>query len=309
MKRILFFGFLLFGFCFINVNNLLADTVYAYNKSFKEQDMAASKTVIGSKSFHMIKDEETLLDLARQYDLGYNEIVLANPGVDPWVPPVGAIVVIPNERILPDAPDNGIVINIPEMRIYYFVNAGGTKKVKTYPIGIGREGYNTPVGVFRISIIEKNPTWDAPPSVLKEDPTRPAHMPPGPENPLGTHWLRLSNTWYGIHGTHRPFGIGRRVSRGCIRLYPEDIIKLANSVKVGTPVRIVKQRVKFGFKDGGIYVEVEEPLTKASEKKNMLNNAVEILQKQNLLSQIDMEALQKAINDPRGFPVKVSKAY
>ena len=222
------------------------------------------------------------------------------------MPKVGSLIVIPHERIIPDAPDNGIVINLAELRLYYFFDSGGVKKVKTYPIGIGREGYNTPVGVYRVSIIEKNPTWDAPPSVLKENPGMHAHMPPGPENPLGTHWLRLSNTMYGIHGTHRPYGVGRRVSRGCIRLYPEDIIKLANSVKVGTPIRIVKQKVKFGYKDGSIYVEVEEPLTNAAEQKSTLNYAVDILKKQNLLDKVDMEALQKAVNNPRGFPVKVS---
>lgn len=289
------------------INNAVADTVYAYNKAVDSRTQTASRTVIGSKRYHIVKDGETLLDLARQYDLGYNEIVLANPNLDPWVPDVGALVVIPQERIIPDAPDNGIVINIPEMRLYYFFSANGKKKVKTYPLGIGREGASTPVGVFRISSIEKNPTWDIPASIRRERPELPAAIPPGPENPLGTHWLRLSNTSYGIHGTHMPLGVGRRVSHGCIRLYPEDIVKLASSVKIGTPVRILKQTVKFGFNEGSIYVEVEEPLKKASEKKSMLKYAVDNLGKQNLLGRIDMNALQKAINDPRGFPVKISK--
>ena len=289
------------------INNAVADTVYAYNKAVDSRTQTASRTVIGSKRYHIVKDGETLLDLARQYDLGYNEIVLANPNLDPWVPDVGALVVIPQERIIPDAPDNGIVINIPEMRLYYFFSANGKKKVKTYPLGIGREGASTPVGVFRISSIEKNPTWDVPASIRRERPELPAAIPPGPENPLGTHWLRLSNTSYGIHGTHRPLGVGRRVSHGCIRLYPEDIVKLASSVKIGTPVRILKQTVKFGFNEGSIYVEVEDPLKKASEKKSMLKYAVDNLRKQNLLGRIDMNALQKAINDPRGFPVKISK--
>ena len=289
------------------INNAVADTVYAYNKAVDSRTQTASRTVIGSKRYHIVKDGETLLDLARQYDLGYNEIVLANPNLDPWVPDVGALVVIPQERIIPDAPDNGIVINIPEMRLYYFFSANGKKKVKTYPLGIGREGASTPVGVFRISSIEKNPTWDIPASIRRERPELPAAIPPGPENPLGTHWLRLSNTSYGIHGTHMPLGVGRRVSHGCIRLYPEDIVKLASSVKIGTPVRILKQTVKFGFNEGSIYVEVEDPLKKASEKKSMLKYAVDNLGKQNLLGRIDMNALQKAINDPRGFPVKISK--
>lgn len=291
----------------IYINNAIADTVYAYNKVVDNTMQTASRTVIGSKSYHIIKDGETLLDLARHYDLGYNEIVLANPDLDPWVPDVGALIVIPHERIIPDVPDKGIVMNLPEMRLYYFFGADGERKVKTYPIGIGRGGASTPVGVFRISSIEKNPTWNVPASIRKERPELPASIPPGPDNPLGTHWLRLSNTSYGIHGTHMPLGVGRRVSHGCIRLYPEDIVKLAASVKIGTPVRIVKQPVKFGFNEGSIYVEVEKPLKKASEKKNMLNYAVDKLKKQNLLHSIDMDALQKAINNPRGFPVKISR--
>ena len=303
-----FLPYVLLAVCsLMYINNAVADTVYAYNKAVDSRTQTASRTVIGSKRYHIVKDGETLLDLARQYDLGYNEIVLANPNLDPWVPDVGALVVIPQERIIPDAPDNGIVINIPEMRLYYFFSANGKKKVKTYPLGIGREGASTPVGVFRISSIEKNPTWDIPASIRRERPELPAAIPPGPENPLGTHWLRLSNTSYGIHGTHMPLGVGRRVSHGCIRLYPEDIVKLASSVKIGTPVRILKQTVKFGFNEGSIYVEVEEPLKKASEKKSMLKYAVDNLGKQNLLGRIDMNALQKAINDPRGFPVKISK--
>ena len=303
-----FLPYVLLAVCsLMYINNAVADTVYAYNKAVDSRTQTASRTVIGSKRYHIVKDGETLLDLARQYDLGYNEIVLANPNLDPWVPDVGALVVIPQERIIPDAPDNGIVINVPEMRLYYFFSANGKKKVKTYPLGLGREGASTPVGVFRISSIEKNPTWDIPASIRRERPELPAAIPPGPENPLGTHWLRLSNTSYGIHGTHMPLGVGRRVSHGCIRLYPEDIVKLASSVKIGTPVRILKQTVKFGFNEGSIYVEVEEPLKKASEKKSMLKYAVDNLRKQNLLGRIDMNALQKAINDPRGFPVKISK--
>lgn len=222
--------------------------------------------VIGHNIVVYSSAEDTLLDIARNFDLGYGDIVNANPGVDAWVPGENQRVIVPTRFILPDAPRQGIVINIPEMRLYYYpkMQAGQPQQVVTHPIGIGREGRDTPLG--KLSIIQKreNPSWTPPESVRKEHAAEgdilPAVVPPGPDNPLGTRAMRLSNPSYLIHGTHRPFGVGLRVSSGCIRLYPEDIESLYDKVPMNTPVNIIYAPLKAGVKDNALYLEAHKPL-------------------------------------------------
>lgn len=222
--------------------------------------------VIGDNIVVYTTKADTLLDIARNFDLGYGDIVNANPDVDPWVPGDNQRVIVPTRFILPDAPRDGIVINLPEMRLYYYPKAqpGQSQQVVTHPIGIGREGRDTPLG--RLSIIQKreNPSWTPPESVRKEHAAAgdilPAVVPPGPENPLGTRAMRLSNPSYLIHGTHRPFGVGLRVSSGCIRLYPEDIESLYSKVPMNTPVNIIYAPFKAGVKDNALYLEAHKPL-------------------------------------------------
>ncbi len=222
--------------------------------------------VIGHNIVVYTTAKDTLLDIARQFDLGYGDIVNANPDVDPWVPGDNQAVIVPTRFILPDAPRQGIVVNIPEMRLYYYPakQTGQLQQVVTHPIGIGREGRDTPLG--KLSIIQKreNPSWTPPESVRKEHAAAgdilPAVVPPGPNNPLGTRAMRLSNPSYLIHGTHKPFGVGLRVSSGCIRLYPEDIESLFSKVSLNTTVNIIYAPFKVGIQDNELYLEAHKPL-------------------------------------------------
>jgi len=214
-----------------------------------------------------VQDEDTLLDIARRHDLGYNEIVAANPDVDPWLPPVGSQVLVPARFILPNTPREGIVVNLAEMRLYYFParQQHGRGVVMTFPIGIGQEGWSTPLGKTRVIAKKRNPAWTVPESIRRESAAQgdplPVVVPPGPDNPLGQYAIRLGMVGYLIHGTNKPFGVGRRISHGCIRMYPEDIEVLFGEVSLGTAVRIVDQPYKVGRENEALYLEAHEPIS------------------------------------------------
>jgi L,D-transpeptidase ErfK/SrfK len=214
----------------------------------------AANAVIGRLEYHTVGTEDNLLEIARRHDLGYIETVAANPGIDPWLPGPGRTLVLPKAHVLPDAPYRGIVINLPELRLYYFGDGSGP--VITYPIGVGRRGRETPIGATQIVRKRAAPTWTPPPSIRAERPELPAFVPPGPDNPLGDFALDLGWRHYVLHGTNRPYGIGRRVSSGCIRLYPEDIERLFAMASVGMPVAVVDQPLKLGWSEGELYMEV-----------------------------------------------------
>lgn len=261
-------------------------------------------SVIGFTQAYSVKDNESLIEIARKFDLGYNEIVNANPDLDPFVPGTDVSVNIPSLWILPEADSgNEIVVNISEMRLYYFFKQKNNSMVKTFPIGIGSEGNDTPLGIFRI--IEKvvRPSWHVPESIRKERPELPSVVPPGPENPLGSHALRLSSKSILIHGTDKPWAVGRRATHGCLRLYPEDIPNLFNLVPKGTKVTIVRQPVKAGVKNGKVYLEVHKD---DDINENYLHNAVGLLKRKNLLKDVVTEKLYNAINMKRGVPVEIS---
>lgn len=180
-------------------------------------------TVIGRRTTYLVKFDESLPEIARRFDIGFGAITAANPGVDPFVPDPGRRIVLPTEWILPDAPiRKGIVVNVAEKRLFVF-SRDGSRAVATFPIGTGDQGTETPVGEFTIIEKIRNPAWHVPASIRKERPDLPAVVPPGPDNPMGSHALRLSNWTMLIHGTDSPWGIGTRNSHGCIRLYQEDI--------------------------------------------------------------------------------------
>jgi len=214
------------------------------------------------------KWEDTLLDIARRYSLGYEEIVRVNPGVDPWLPGEGTEIVIPGRRILPPGPREGIVINLPEHRLYYFPKPkkGEKPKVYTYPVSIGKMDWRTPIGRTTIVGKQKRPTWFPPESVRKEHAARgeylPRAVPPGPDNPLGEYAMRLGipSGAYLIHGTNNPAAVGMAVTHGCIRMYPEDIEELFPLVPVGTKVTILNEPVKIAFVDGELLLEVHPPV-------------------------------------------------
>jgi L,D-transpeptidase ErfK/SrfK len=210
--------------------------------------------LIGARSTETIKAEDTLLDVARRHDLGFVELRAANPRIDPWLPKPGIRVTIPNAHILPDTPRSGVVVNLADQRLYFFRRKSAT--VTTYPLGTPRDGKRIPLGVTKIVGKRKNPTWHPPASLRKEFPELPAAIPPGPDNPLGDFALDMGWVGFVIHGTNKPYGIGRRVSAGCIRLYPEDIVRLFKAVKIGETVTVINQPAKAGWSGGRLYLEI-----------------------------------------------------
>lgn len=290
--KLLFFLTIIFFLQFVIIENASSNIFY-FNKNSK---------IIGSSQTYKIGEAESLIEIARKFNLGYNEIVASNPDIDPFLPPAGALIKIPSSWILPEvASYDGIVINLSEMRLYYFYRLGSKEFVRTFPIGIGREGYETPVGQFKVIQKIVNPSWYPPESVRAEKPDLPKVVPPGPDNPLGTHALRLSLKTYLIHGTNKPWGVGRRVSHGCIRLYPEDIPVLFELVKNGVKVQIVRQPVKIGIKDKKVFIEVHE-----DDADSHFNDAFGIITKHNLLQMIDKNKLYQALRQKSGEPVDIS---
>jgi L,D-transpeptidase ErfK/SrfK len=225
-------------------------------------------TLLGSNETIQAVYQDTLSDLARRFGLGYEEIVRVNPGVDPWLPGAGTPIVIPGERILPPGPRVGIVVNLPEHRLYYFPKRARGEKpiVITLPVSVGKMDWRTPMGTTKIVQKIKDPSWYPPESVRAEhlanhDPL-PAVVRPGPDNPLGAYAMRLGipGGSYLIHGTNNPLAVGMAVTHGCLRLYPEDIESLFAVVPVGTPVTLINEPIKTAWVDGHLYVEVHPPV-------------------------------------------------
>lgn len=220
-----------------------------------------TESVVGDLQIVRARENDTLSDIARRFNLGYEEIVRANPDIDPWLPRTGTEIILPTRFVLPDAPRQGVVINLPALRLYHFSPpaADGTQVVTTHPIGIGRVGWRTPEGATKITHKRVDPTWYPPASIRREhaangDPL-PAAVPPGPDNPLGRHSLRLGWPSYLIHGTNRPYGVGLRASHGCVRMYPEDIAQLYDHIPVGTPVTIVNQPEVYGWQGDTLWLQ------------------------------------------------------
>lgn len=279
---------------------------------------SSDDSVVGTISMVTARAGETLLDIARRHKVGYEEIRLANPGVDTWLPGAGTKVVVPKQFVLPDAPREGIVVNVPEMRLYYFPPPvpGERPRVVTYPVSVGRSDWQTPVAITEVVRKDRNPAWYPPESIRAEqaaegDPL-PKVVPPGPDNPLGDFSLRLVLPGYLIHGTNRPYGIGMRVTHGCLRLYPENIDTLFQDVPVGTPVRLVDQAAKAGWLDGRLYVEVhpsfDKPGTRQPTSLTPLVQAVmSATGKPPSDDMIDWESVYAAARLANGIPETVSR--
>lgn len=227
----------------------IADTPVSYDLPFYGKD---DKLVMGQVKTHITGEEDTLMDIARAYGLGYVALRAANPGVDAWAPLPGGKITIPARRILPRAPQEGIVINLGEMRLYYFPGDGS---VESFPIGIGREGLQTPTGTTKIVKKLEKPSWYPTARMREENPGLPERVRAGPANPLGDYALYLGWPTFLIHGTNKPWGIGRRVSSGCIRMYPEDIKLLYPRAETGIKVTVVDQPVKLAFLEDGLYMQ------------------------------------------------------
>src|SRR5512139_989582 len=237
--------------------------------------------VVGTVQVVRARDEDTLSDIARRFNVGYEELVSANPGVDPWLPKAGTEVVIPTEFVLPDAKREGIVINLAAMRLFYFpkTKPGEPQKVITHPIGIGRVGWRTPEGSTRIVSKTAAPTWIPTPAIRKEHAAEgnslPKVVPPGPDNPMGTHALRLGWPEYAIHGTDKPPSIGLRGTHGCLRMYPEDIVGIYDAVPVGTPVTVVNQPVLVGWRGDNLVMQTYPVLE--DDKRNHLQRTDQLV--------------------------------
>ena len=273
------------------------------------------QSVIGETQIVFTREENTFSDLAREYGLGYDELVDANPDVDPWLPGEGTLVVLPTQFVLPDVPHEGIILNIASKRLFYYppVEDGQPQTVMTYPIGIGRVGWQTPLGSSAVIDKARDPSWYVPASVRREheelgDPLPPV-VPPGPDNPLGTRVLKLDIPGYLIHGTNQPYGVGMRVSHGCVRLYPENIERLYELVAVGEPVHIINEPYLAGMKGGQLYFESHAPLEDDGVTiENRLVAAlgkVEGLASENDLN-FDLQRLRIAANEHLGVPTILS---
>jgi L,D-transpeptidase ErfK/SrfK len=277
----------------------------AFAGSFEYRDPASGtppetwNTVVGFEQVHTVSSRETLLDIARHYGLGFNEMALLYPGSDPWIPEPGSELAIPTRWVLPPTKHEGIVINLPEMRLYRFFPK--IHAVKTYPIGIGAGETPTPEGTSRVVDRSIYPTWVIPDSLRWKYPV--VAIPPGPDNPLGKYWLGISTKGYGIHGTNFPWCVGRCVSNGCMRLYPEDIEQLFAETPVGTWVEIIYEPVKVGFRQGQVFVEVHPDVY--GRIHNMEDYAVQRLEKVVSLGDVSFERLRAALQECNGVPVAV----
>ncbi|MGH6981371.1 MAG: L,D-transpeptidase family protein, partial [Stellaceae bacterium] len=216
--------------------------------------LVSGQTAVGDIGEHVTVYKDTLLDIARDNDLGYTQLVIANRGVDPWLPGANKHVVLPQFYLLPDGPRRGIVINLAQQRAYYYPHGG--KIVETFPIGVGVQGWITPIGTTRVISKTVHPGWSPPASIRAEKPELPKYVPPGPDNPLGDYAMALGWHSYLLHGTDKPFGVGRNVSHGCIRFYPEDIDHLFHEVPVGTSVRVINEEVVASWVGERLYVAV-----------------------------------------------------
>ena len=269
--------------------------------------------LIGYSGIVNARAQDTLLDIARRFDLGQNEILLANPDVDRWLPGEGTEVVLPARYILPSAERKGIVLNLPEMRLYYFHSDSFEKipMVTTYPVSVGRMDWNTPLGKARIELKHKDPSW-RPPASLKleaaaEGEPLPDVIPPGPDNPLGRYALRLSIPGYLIHSTNKPYGVGMRVTHGCVRMYPEDIEELFPFVPIHTKVQIVNQPIKLGWQDKTLFLEIH-PLMDEDREKNLACIAYEMIlaEIENKDAILDITTIKRALQEKSGMPVPIT---
>jgi L,D-transpeptidase ErfK/SrfK len=282
--------------------------------------------IVGSLTQYKIQPGDTLLDVGRWFGLSAKEISDANNHMDWWSPPVGAEIILPTEHILPESPHNGIIMNIPEMRLYYYYPstfAAPHRKSKlkpvafthsraqviyTFPVGLGRFDWKTPVGDWTVTAKTRDPTWVVPDDIYEEHLERDGeadHVIDGgdPDNPLGHYRLSLSLPLYALHGTNVPWGVGMNISHGCVRLYPEDIERLFFKTKVGTPGRFVYQPVKFGWRGDSLYVEVHDDLY--AKFPGLWNHASHEVERLGLEDSVDMSKLEKAVAAKSGVPTYV----
>lgn len=272
--------------------------------------------VIGAVQTVQAEAEDTLLEIGQRHGVGYEEMRAANPSVDPWLPGAGTKVVVPTRYVLPAGPREGLVLNLAELRLYYFPPArpGEPRTVETYPVGIGRMDWQTPLGETRVVAKVKDPAWFPPASIRKEAAARgetmPLRVPPGPQNPLGRYAMKLGLPGYLIHSTNRPRGVGMRVSHGCVRMFPEDIENLIYRVAVDTPVRIVDQRYKVGWFAGVLYLEVHplpEGVSEPAEEMAAAAFRSVAASLEGRPHRVDPDRVRRVVEQHQGVPTAVSR--
>ncbi|MEN8182485.1 MAG: L,D-transpeptidase family protein [Myxococcota bacterium] len=256
-------------------------------------------TVLGRVDNALIEAGETLLDVAYQRRLGYQAVARLNPGVDPWIPQPGTVVRLPTHFILPDADAEGLVVNIPEMRLFDFTAEAGPE---VFAVAIGDQADPSILGEFRVGRKRKDPTWHVPESIRQESPELPAQVPPGADNPLGSRWITIGRTSYGIHGTNVRWSIGREATHGCLRLYEDEVQRLYDRVSEGTRIQIVYQPFKWGQDGARIYLEVHPDLYGLRSDRL---TAFELPRALGLLDAIDLELAWRTLDEARGVPVAV----
>jgi len=283
--------------------------------------------IVGYVQKTTVGKDDTMPDIARRFDVGYEELLLANPGVDPWLPGVGREVIVPTQYVLPAAPHEGVVVDVAAMRIFYFPRhkKGEPQIVYTHPLGIGRVGWKTPEGTTKIVAREKDPVWVVPASVRKEHAEDgdmlPAVVPAGPDNPLGQFAFRLSWPSYLIHGTNKPYGVGMRSSHGCMRLYPEDIAVFFDLIPIGTKVTVVNQPYLFGWRDGTLYLQAyavmeDDSRDWSKNRKRLLANLMNPKQRakiggriEDANNDIDWQRVGDLAHTARAIPVPVTGGH
>jgi L,D-transpeptidase ErfK/SrfK len=282
-------------------------------KDIESNEFAVARgvDVVGRVAAVRLERGDTLPDVARHFGLGIAALSAANPGVDLWVPEAGTRVMLPLSFILPDAPHQGIVINVAAMRLFRYQGDGNSLAVQTFPVGIGTGERPTPTGRMSVQRKEKYPTWHVPSSILKDhrekgDPL-PAFVLPGPQNPLGESALYLSKPGYLIHGTNKPASIGLKATNGCLRLYPEDAKRLYDATPVHTPVVIVNQPYLIGQRDGMLYLEAHEALEAAHDRER-----TRIFQRLKWIEKktgrpLDWKEIEQVTAEARGVPVPITR--
>ncbi|MBW2504443.1 MAG: L,D-transpeptidase family protein [Deltaproteobacteria bacterium] len=261
---------------------------------------ASIPSVVGQIRAIETHEGETLMEIARRTGFGYENVANANPTIDPWIPEPETVVILPGLTVLPYGVKPGLTINLAELRLFHVFGRERVYQVRSYPLGIGREGRSTPEGQYQVSTKRVNPTWRVPEGLREIDPSLPLLVRPGPDNPLGKYWMGLSISGYGIHGTNRPFGVGRRVSYGCLRMYPEQVAELYPMVAIGTSVHIVYQPVKAGWSGDNLFLEVHPD--HLDKKPDLFQEAMHVISKTGVPKQIDYHQIQELVRQQTGIP-------
>ncbi|MBI4774772.1 MAG: L,D-transpeptidase family protein [Deltaproteobacteria bacterium] len=274
-----------------------AAEAFRYHFHKRGGTLGSERSVVGCLWVHTVAPKETLLDIARKYALGFNEMRDLYPQLDPWIPEPGLRLSIPTQWIVPPNRRADVVVNLAELRLYRYFSKQG--RVKTYPVGIGSNMTETPSGSCKVTEKIRHPTWHIPPSLREK--YRRATIPPGPRNPLGDYWMALSLPGYGIHGTNFPWAVGRAVSHGCIRLYPEHIGELYDEMFVGAHVSIIYEPVKVGFLRREIFMEVHPDVYGRIPDLNRYGQ--ERLAKSGAGKYASAEKVESALREQKGVPV------